>query len=214
MTGAVMEARRGTDVDERLIGRVNGRPGGPVLLCVAGIHGNEPAGVHAVRRVLADLGDRRDELEGSLVAFAGNIAALEAGRRFVQGQPNAGHAGAVAVRHQGDLGMGRPSQGLQQRLGPRWQVNPSNGFFPFPFECGGIGQCGTLGPVAAAGPGLLEIASGLRRSGFRSSLSTSAAGTHFVAPRVAAITRSVPAATGTAWRKLQLRPRRQRLVRK
>jgi succinylglutamate desuccinylase len=39
--------------------------------------------VHAVRRVLTSLEGREDELVGSLVALAGNVTALEAGRRFV-----------------------------------------------------------------------------------------------------------------------------------
>jgi predicted deacylase len=79
----VMEARRGTKPEERLIGKATGPAGGPVLICVAGIHGNEPAGVYAVRRVLAAIEDRRHLLEGSLVALAGNMAALGVGRRFV-----------------------------------------------------------------------------------------------------------------------------------
>ena len=83
MAEAVKEARKGTEVEERLIGTASGPAGGPILLCVAGIHGNEPAGVHAVRRVLAALDSRLDKLEGSLVALAGNLAALKAGRRFV-----------------------------------------------------------------------------------------------------------------------------------
>lgn len=78
-----MDVGQGTEVDERLIGRVDGPIAGPVLLCVAGIHGNEPAGVHAVRRVIEALVGREAELHGSLVALAGNLAALEAGRRFV-----------------------------------------------------------------------------------------------------------------------------------
>ena len=83
MAEAVTEARKGTEVEERLIGTASGPTGGPILLCVAGIHGNEPAGVHALRRVLAALDGRLDKLEGSIVALAGNLAALEAGRRFV-----------------------------------------------------------------------------------------------------------------------------------
>jgi succinylglutamate desuccinylase len=83
MAEAVKEVTRGTQVEERLLGTASGLTGGPILLCVAGIHGNEPAGVHAVRRVLAALEGRLDKLEGSLVALAGNLAALEAGRRFV-----------------------------------------------------------------------------------------------------------------------------------
>jgi len=82
-TGAVMDAGLGAAVEERLIGKVAGPAGGPTLLCVAGIHGNEPAGVHAARRVLASLERRRGALEGSLVALAGNMAALEVGQRFV-----------------------------------------------------------------------------------------------------------------------------------
>ena len=78
-----MEADRGTEVEERLIGEVAGPDGGPTLLCVAGIYGNKPDGVHAVGRVLASLERRRDDLECSLVALAGNMAALEAGHRFV-----------------------------------------------------------------------------------------------------------------------------------
>ncbi len=70
-------------VGRRLLGRADGTRGGPTLIVVAGIHGNEPAGVHAVRRVLDALGDRRAQMTGSLVAFAGNLAALEAGKRFV-----------------------------------------------------------------------------------------------------------------------------------
>jgi predicted deacylase len=74
---------RGTEVSERLLGRLDGSRPGPTLLCVTGIHGNEPAGVHAVRRVLLALADRREQMSGRLVALAGNVAALEAGRRFV-----------------------------------------------------------------------------------------------------------------------------------
>ena len=79
----VKELTRGTAVEERLLGRITGPAQGPTLLCVAGIHGNEPAGVHAVRRVLTALEDRRSEMTGELVALAGNLAALTSGRRYV-----------------------------------------------------------------------------------------------------------------------------------
>jgi len=75
--------RRGTRVEERRIGVLEGEHPGATLLCVAGIHGNEPAGVHAVRRVLTALGDRRADMAGRIIAFAGNMSALEVGRRFV-----------------------------------------------------------------------------------------------------------------------------------
>jgi len=85
MTSETMMAgpSRGTRVSERLLGGVRGRQPGPTLLCVAGLHGNEPAGVHALRRVLGKLEPRKTEVNGRLVALAGNVAALERGRRFV-----------------------------------------------------------------------------------------------------------------------------------
>ena len=52
MGGGVATMQRGTSVEERKLGELEGAHAGPTLLCVAGIHGNEPAGVHAVRRVL------------------------------------------------------------------------------------------------------------------------------------------------------------------
>jgi len=83
MSGAVAEVRRGTEVADRRIGSLEGGEPGATLLCVAGIHGNEPAGVHAVRRVLTALEGRHEDVAGRIIAFAGNMSALKAGRRFV-----------------------------------------------------------------------------------------------------------------------------------
>jgi predicted deacylase len=73
----------GTRLDSRVVGRVHGERPGPSLICVVGIHGNEPAGVHAVRRILETLPQRAHGIRGDFVALAGNLAALAAGRRFV-----------------------------------------------------------------------------------------------------------------------------------
>ncbi len=62
---------------------VSGRSDGPLLLCVGGLHGNEPAGVLALEEVLSGLEARRDRMRGDFVAVAGNLGALAAGRRFV-----------------------------------------------------------------------------------------------------------------------------------
>lgn len=109
-----MEGSRGTKVEERLIGTVVGPDGGPVLICVAGIHGNEPAGVHAVRRVLVALEEHRDELEGSFVALAGNIAALEAGRRFVDRDLNRAWTRDRLERLRGNGAAGASVEDLEQ----------------------------------------------------------------------------------------------------
>lgn len=60
----------------------------PLLVCVAGLHGNEPAGVHACRRVLGTLEERNAPFQGEWQAFAGNLGALAAGRRFLREDMN------------------------------------------------------------------------------------------------------------------------------
>lgn len=57
---------------------------GPTLLCIAGLHGNEPAGVHALRRLAAPLAAIESELAGRIVGLAGNLQALAAGRRYFE----------------------------------------------------------------------------------------------------------------------------------
>lgn len=73
---------------ERVLGHLPGRQPGPTLIVVAGLHGNEPAGVQGARRVLAALADRRDELHGTFIALAGNLIGLQQGTRFVEADLN------------------------------------------------------------------------------------------------------------------------------
>ena len=75
----------------------DGRPG-PTLLVMAGVHGNEPAGVLAVQRVLGHLQERELPIDGRIVAFAGNLGALAAGQRFLARDLNRGWGeAAIAV---------------------------------------------------------------------------------------------------------------------
>ncbi|MBK7876901.1 MAG: succinylglutamate desuccinylase/aspartoacylase family protein [Planctomycetes bacterium] len=67
--------RRG-DPLERVLGTYPGREAGPLLVVTAGVHGNEPAGIVACRRVLRELAARRPRLSGRFVALSGNRAAL------------------------------------------------------------------------------------------------------------------------------------------
>jgi succinylglutamate desuccinylase len=53
------------------------------LIAIAGLHGNEPAGVVSVRRVCAELERERPPFAGDLIALAGNVAALHRGQRLV-----------------------------------------------------------------------------------------------------------------------------------
>jgi len=66
----------------REIGRVRGERPGPTLLVVAGVHGNEPAGIVAARRVIDGLARGNEGVQGEFVALAGNLGALHLGRRF------------------------------------------------------------------------------------------------------------------------------------
>jgi Succinylglutamate desuccinylase / Aspartoacylase family len=72
----------GIDI-ERVLGRINGGGPGSTLICVGGVHGNEPAGVLALQRVLDSLSASSIHLRGDFVALTGNRQALGAGRRFL-----------------------------------------------------------------------------------------------------------------------------------
>lgn len=69
-------------LERRELGRVTGRDPGPTLVAVAGIHGNEPAGIASARRVFARLERGDVALRGELVALAGNVASLRRGVRY------------------------------------------------------------------------------------------------------------------------------------
>ena len=68
---------------ERLIGHVKGSSVGPTLVFVAGIHGNEPAGVIAVKNVIRTLEADQIQINGSLYAISGNLKAAEKNERFL-----------------------------------------------------------------------------------------------------------------------------------
>lgn len=65
-----------------VIGQHVGEPG-PTLVVMAGIHGNEPAGLQAIERVLAWLQAQRPAFCGRFIGLAGNLAALREHVRFV-----------------------------------------------------------------------------------------------------------------------------------
>ena len=67
----------------RVLGSYWGGRQGTRLVAIAGLHGNEPAGVLAAQTVLRKLQERRPVFRGELIALGGNLAALERGFRFV-----------------------------------------------------------------------------------------------------------------------------------
>ena len=66
----------------REIGRISGSRPGATLIAVAGIHGNEQAGIHAARRVLERLSRGDVEISGELLFLAGNVGAIAENRRY------------------------------------------------------------------------------------------------------------------------------------
>lgn len=72
----------------RELGRVEAAEPGATLICLGGLHGNEPAGVLAIDRVLKQISRRPEGLCGRMIGLTGNVGALAAGRRFVQDDLN------------------------------------------------------------------------------------------------------------------------------
>lgn len=88
------------------IGWVEGASAGPLLLCVGGVHGNEPAGVRALEMAVPLLRSRRTRLAGDFVAVVGNVQALAARRRYLAYDLNRvwteSRIGAAVARAEGD----------------------------------------------------------------------------------------------------------------
>jgi len=74
----------------RVIAHLAGAEPGPLLVALGGLHGNEPSGVHALRRVAAALETMRDRLRGDVVMLAGNVGALERNQRYLAHDLNRG----------------------------------------------------------------------------------------------------------------------------
>lgn len=75
---------------ERILGVVEGRRPGKTVVAIGAMHGNEPAGVEAVRSVMAQLRRRGTDLAGKLVGVAGNMQAIAADRRYLSRDLNRG----------------------------------------------------------------------------------------------------------------------------
>lgn len=68
---------------QRVIGDLGDVKQGPLLICLGGIHGNEPAGVEALERVIEALRQRKVALRGRFIALRGNIQGLLANQRYL-----------------------------------------------------------------------------------------------------------------------------------
>jgi hypothetical protein len=73
---------------EHLIGAFIGDPGGPTLIAIGSLHGNEPGGAAALSNVSRQLARLANRLKGRVYLIAGNTRALCDGVRFVDADLN------------------------------------------------------------------------------------------------------------------------------
>ncbi len=67
----------------RIIGQYSGKSKGPLLFVTAGIHGNEPSGIMALKKVFQELDKIRPDLSGTIVGVSGNRKALAENVRYI-----------------------------------------------------------------------------------------------------------------------------------
>ena len=72
------------DGNDHVLGEYSSGSPGPLFLIVAGLHGNEPGGVEATRRVIERLHQMRPPVRGRVLALRGNIGALNGDQRYLR----------------------------------------------------------------------------------------------------------------------------------
>jgi predicted deacylase len=67
---------------ERVIEKINGNTKGPTIVFFGGIHGNETAGVFALKKTLSNINSR--QVNGVIYGIAGNLKALKYNQRYIK----------------------------------------------------------------------------------------------------------------------------------
>ncbi len=75
-------------MERRIIGRHEGMDPGPLLICIGGMHGNEPAGLQAIEEVfrllhIEHLHNPGFIFRGAIVGLRGNLEAIRQQKRFI-----------------------------------------------------------------------------------------------------------------------------------
>ena len=68
---------------KRVLGVVEGKEGGPLIILLGGLHGNEVAGIKAINEVFHNIHKYRIPINGTLVGLAGNLQAIAKNKRFL-----------------------------------------------------------------------------------------------------------------------------------
>lgn len=67
---------------DRVIDHIRGKKKGPTVVFFGGIHGNETAGVFALKEVFKELRSKEMMINGEMYAISGNLGALERKQRY------------------------------------------------------------------------------------------------------------------------------------
>jgi len=67
---------------DRMIAHIEGAEEGPTIIFFGGIHGNESSGVFALDQVMKELRENHVIVKGQIFALAGNLTALQKGKRY------------------------------------------------------------------------------------------------------------------------------------
>jgi succinylglutamate desuccinylase len=68
---------------ERIIGKYGPPESDTLIICIGGMHGNEPAGVKALEKVFNFLFETRPPAQGRFIGIRGNISAINKGKRLL-----------------------------------------------------------------------------------------------------------------------------------
>lgn len=82
----MIELKDSPTIKKRIIHYVKGKHKGPTLVFFAGIHGNEQAGVEALKNVLPKLNE--DSVIGQIYGVYGNIKAISQNKRYIDDDLN------------------------------------------------------------------------------------------------------------------------------
>ena len=68
---------------ERIIGEIDGEMPGPLVICIASMHGNEPQGYHAFQEIKSAIQSNEIKVKGKIIGILGNREALKVNKRFI-----------------------------------------------------------------------------------------------------------------------------------